>query len=240
MSWKIALTVALLSALVTGAVTVPVAYKLTGMHGVSEFEGKRSMYVVFYFVPLAFIGGFLLGLLGSKLSGALEWSHFWKAAGLSIGLGQLLVWGVAGISTLSLPASLKSTSIALDVEALVPLARVNEALRAPGAIRMSLYAGDQDNRSVEVDTALYREENGHLVVVARAPLYSRSSLRILSFHLDTVWLAFDLPLPPEPTPTAQWSAPAAMRDATTSASNTVWSDVQLRYRVIDLGDTLAR
>lgn len=103
MSWKLALAVALLTAVVTAIVTAPVADKLTRMHGVSDFEGGRGMAIAFILIPAGFIGGFLLGLLGTKLAHGTEWAHFWKAAGLSIILGQVALFGTAGLSALSIP-----------------------------------------------------------------------------------------------------------------------------------------
>ncbi len=235
MSWKIALTVALLTALVTAFITAFVADKVTGLHGVSDFEGKRGYAVVFLFIPAGFIGGFLLGLLGTKLVGAVEWAHFWKSFGLSVLMGQVALFGIAGLSLLSIPRAPKALEqpLAVEVEVLVPVARIPEGAREPGRIRMSLYAGDQDNRSVEVDTARYREEEGVLVVPAIAPLNSRSAVRILSFHIEEhTWLAFDLPLPPVPEASERWSEPAPMRDARTAGSRAELSDVLLRHRVV--------
>jgi hypothetical protein len=234
MSWKIALTVALVSGLVTAVVTAPVAYKLTSLHGVSEFEGKRSVYVFFFFVPLAFIGGFLLGLLGTKLTGAVEWAQFGKAATLSVGLGLGTLAAIAGLSYLSVPrAPLQAgKALALEVEVLVPSELLTPNYREPNVIRMGLYAGDNDNRVVTVDTNDFREEPGLLVVPALAPLYSHAPMRSLSFHLAETWLAFDLPLPPKPTADSTWSTLAPMRDATTAGANSVWSEVKVRYRVM--------
>jgi hypothetical protein len=234
MSWKIAFAVALVSGLVTAVVTIPVAYKLTDLHGVSEFEGKRSMYVFFYFVPLAFIGGFLLGLLGSKLAGAAEWAEFLKAATVSVGLGLGALVAIAGLSFLSVPRTPMQAgkSLALEVEVLVPTALLTPNYREPYIIRMGLYAGDNDNRVVPVDTTKFREETDLLVVPALAPLYSHAPRRNLSFHLGETWLAFDLPLLPKPEVDSTWSTPAPMRDATTAGSNSVWSDVRVRYRVV--------
>lgn len=236
MSWKIAFAVAVVSGLVTAVVTVPVAYKLTGLHGVSEFEGKRSAYVFFYFVPLAFIGGFLLGLLGSKLVGAAEWAQFVKAATLSVGLGLGALVAIAGLSFLSAPRAPMQAgkALALEVEVLVPSELLIPNYREPYVIRMGLYAGDDDNRVVPVDTTNFREEEGLLVVPARAPLYSHAPTRVLSFHLENTWLAFDLPLPPKPTADSTWSTPAPMRDATTAGPNSVWSEIRSRYRVVAL------
>lgn len=234
MSWKIAFAVALVSGLVTAVVTAPVAYKLTGLHGVSEFEGKRSVYVFFYFVPLALVGGFLLGLLGSKLVGAAEWAQFWKATTLSVGLGLGALVAIAGLSFLSVPRAPMQAgkALAVEVEVLVPAELLTPNYREPYIIRMGLNAGDNDNRVVPVDTTNFREETGVLVVPALAPLYSHAPRRSLSFHLGETWLAFDLPLPYKPTADSTWSTPAPMRDATTAGATSVWSTIQVRYRVV--------
>lgn len=98
------------------------------------------------------------------------------------------------------------------------------------------YASDQDNRGLDVDVERYREEDGRLIVPALAPLFSRSSTRMLSFHLqDSTWLAFDFPLPPSPAQDTVWSEPAPLRDARTTGNRTMWSAVRLRYRVVQWG-----
>jgi len=235
MSWKIALVVALLTAVITAFVTAFVADKVTGMHGVSDFEGKRGYAVVFLFIPAGFIGGFLLGLLGTKLVGAVEWAQFWRAAGLSLLLGQVALFGIAGLTLLEIPRPPKvgGQALALDIEVLVPLERITPASRERNGIRMSLYAGDKDNRTVDVDTARFREDEGKLIVPALAELNSRSATRILSFHIEEhTWLAFDFPLPPSPVVSETWSQPAPLRDARATGSSTEPSDVLLRYRVV--------
>lgn len=237
MSWKIALLVALITAIATAIVTAPVAEKVTGMHGVSDFEGKRGYAIVFLFIPAGFVGGFLLGLLGTKLAGAVEWVQFWKALGLSLLLGQVALFGIAGLSLLGIPRppTVNGRELALEVEVLVPLDQLTPAARERDGLRMSLYAGSDDNRTVPLDTARYREENGMLIVPAEAGLFSRSSTRILSFHIgDAQWLAFDLALPSKPRADSTWSEPAPLRDAHTSGSNTKHSNVMLRYRVVEL------
>ncbi|MCC7503148.1 MAG: hypothetical protein IT229_11505, partial [Flavobacteriales bacterium] len=73
MSWMIAFVVALLNGVITALVTALVADHLTKLHKVSDREGGRGMAVVFLFVPAGFIGGLLLGLLGTYLVHATEW-----------------------------------------------------------------------------------------------------------------------------------------------------------------------
>jgi MFS family permease len=236
MSWKIALLVALLSGLVTAIVTAPVASKVTDMQGVSDFEGNRGYLVAFLLIPAGFIGGFLLGLVGTKLVGAVQWAQFWKAAGLSIALGQVALFGIAGLSVLSIPRPPKHNGhlLALEVEVSVPLARMTPHAQEPDQIRLSLYAGPKDNAYATVDRSRFREEGGYLVVPAVAELNSHSAMRTLSFHIEEhTWLAFDLPLPPTPDVTATWSAPAPLRHAHTTDMKTELTDVLIRYRVVE-------
>lgn len=240
MSWKIALVVALLTGIITALVTAPVADKVTRMHGVSDFEGGRGMGIAFVLIPAGFIGGFLLGLLGTKLVHALEWSQFWKALGLSVLLGQAGLWGIAGLSLLSIPRPplLDGEMLTLEVEVSVPLARLTPGAREPNGIRLSLYAGDKDNHYADIDRQRFREVNGMLVVTALAGVNSTPPFRTLSFHIeDHTWLAFDLNgLPPVPTASdLEWSELRPMRDASTAGREQTLSDVLLRYRVVKQG-----
>lgn len=237
MSWKIALVVALVSGIITAVVTAPVADSVSGKMGVSDFEGKRGYAVVFLFIPAGFIGGALLGLLGTKLVHAVEWAHFWKAAGLSILLGQVGLFSIAGLCLLGLPRPplIGGKELTLEVEVHVPLARITPRSREPQQIRMSLYAGPDDNNYLTVDTSTFREEDGKLVVPASGTLNSKAMGRTLSFHIEEhTWLAFDLnALPPSPTEKDfAWSALQPLREARTSGRNATTTDVHLRYRVV--------
>ena len=235
MSWKIALAVALLTAVITAVVTAPLADKVTRMHGVSDFEGGRGMAIAFILIPAGFIGGFLLGLLGTKLTGAVEWPQFWKAAGLSVVLGQVALFGIAGLSLLSIPRPplMNGQALDLEVEVLVPLERITPRAKEPDQLRLSLYAGDKDNQYADVDRDHFREENGRFIVPAVAQLNSKSYFRTLSFHIEEhTWLAFDLPLPATPQVNTTWSAAAPMREANTGGNGAPLTDVLIRYRVM--------
>jgi MFS family permease len=237
MSWKIALTVALLTAVVTAIVTAPVADKMTKVHGMSDFEGGRGMAIAFLFIPAGLVGGFLLGLLGTKLVGAVEWSHFWKAAGLSIALGQVALWGISGLSLLGIPRPplLDGQALALEVEVMVPKARITPRSLKPDQIRLSLYAGPKDNAYATIDRSRFREVDSMLIVHALATLNSQAYGRTISFHIgEGTWLAFDLDeLPAKPTAEHfEWSAPKPLRDAKGAGQQSALSDVLLRYRVV--------
>ena len=237
MSWKIALVVALLTAIITALVTIPVADKVTKAHCVSDFEGGRGMAIAFVLIPAGFIGGFLLGLLGTKLAHATEWLHFWKAAGISIGLGQLALYSIAGLSLLSIPRPplLQGKTLSLEVEVHVPLSRITEELRQPDKIRLSLYAGPKDNNYARIDTADYREEDSFLIVPAIASLNSRSYQRSISVHLGKdLWLSTEIDLAATPKEKDKaWTPLKAMRVTTLSGFDDTPSDILLRYRVVE-------
>jgi len=237
MSWKIAIAVALFTAVITAIVTAPVADKVAKIQGVSNFEGGRHMAVAFFFIPAGFIGGLLLGLLGAKLMHATEWAHFWKAAGVSVLLGQVLLFSILGLSSLSIPRSplMEGHRLALEMEVLVPIARITPRSKEPGQIKMSLYAGEKDNNYAVVDPTRFREENGMLIVPALANLNSTTTGRSISFHLDKdTWLALDLLLPAVPNKIdMEWSEPMPLRDARVAGPTSAISDVLLRYRVVE-------
>ncbi len=236
MSWKIALLVGLLNAILTAAVTIPVSDKVTRAMGVSDREGGRGMAIAFIFIPAGFIGGFLLGLLGTKLAHATMWMHFWKALGFSVLLGQGALLGIGGLFLLSQPRPplLDGHTIRLESEFRVPLAKLTPRSKEPDQIRVSLYAGPKDNQYAQVDRALFREEAGMLVVTAVSELNSRSPGRTLGFLIEEhTWLAFDLPLAAVPTAAdTVWTTPVPMREARRSGVDAVTSDVLLRYRVV--------
>lgn len=237
MSWKIALVVALLTAIITAVVTAPVADKVTKLHGVSDFEGGRGMAIAFVLIPAGFIGGFLLGLLGTKLAHATEWLHFWKAAGISIGLGQLALFSIAGLSLLSIPRPplLQGKNLSLEVEVHVPLSRITEELRQPDKIRLSLYAGPKDNHYARIDIADYREEDSFLIVPAIASLNSRSYQRSISVHIgEDLWLSTEIDLAATPKEVDKaWTPLKAMRVTTLSGFDDTPSDILLRHRVVE-------
>ncbi len=241
MSWKIALVVALLTAVITAVVTAPVADRLTKLHGVSDFEGARGMLIAFVLLPAGFIGGALLGLLGTKLVHATEWPQLWKALGLSVVLGQVVLFGIAGLSMLSIPRPprIDGQRLALEVELHVPMQRITERSREPDQIRLSLYAGPKDNAYATIDRSRFQESQDTLIVMALADLNSRSMQHVISFHIEEhTWLAFDLNrLPQAPTERdREWSALEPLRDARNARADAAKSDVLLRYRVVDAAE----
>lgn len=116
----------------------------------------------------------------------------------------------------------------------VPLERVTLQAKEPDQIRLSLYAGPKDNHYAAIDRSLFREEGGQLVVTAVAALRSRAHARTVSFHIEEhTWLAADIELPASPGEAqTTWSPLEPMREARTSGTDAVNTDVQIRYRVV--------
>ncbi|MBK8339175.1 MAG: hypothetical protein IPK99_03845 [Flavobacteriales bacterium] len=238
MSWKIALVVALLNAVITALVAMPVADRVTRAMDVSDFEGGRGMAIVFIFIPVAFIGGgFLLGLLGAKLVHAMEWAHFWKASGIALLLGQGSLFGIAGLALLSVvhPPVLDGHYLALRIEVYMPARLLPNGKLDRDKVKMSLYAGDKDNRYAEIDTAHIVHEGDTVMIPAEATLNSASAFRMLSITVEgTDGYALDpLPLPPKPTAKdLEWTARMPMREAKLTGTSYTFTDVLLRYRVV--------
>lgn len=237
MSWKIAIAVALLTAVITALVTAPVADKVTRMIGVPDREGGRGMLVAFILIPAGFIGGFLFGILGARLAHALEWAQFWRATGFSLALGLGALAAIAGVALLSVvrPPLLDRHSLALRIEVRVPARLLPAGPLDKGALRMSLFAGEQDNHYADIDTAHVRMQDDSLVVPGEARLYSKATFRMVGFHFDGTdgWALDPLPLPPVPTEKdLEWTAPMRMREARVNGTRYTFTDVMLRYRVV--------
>lgn len=234
MNWKIALTVALLSAFVTAIVTIPVANYVSQANGVSDQDGGRSMGIFFFLAPVVFVVAFLVGLLGTYLVHATEWAHFWKAIGASLGITMGVLCAIAGYFMLQAPITPVEggSPLVLEVEVHIPLARVPAHPKELDPMRMSLYAGPRDNQFGSIDTSLNHIENGNLIVRGIAGLNSTSYSRTISFHIDeNTWLALDkLTIAAKPSEKdSVWSALMPMRDATIAEPR--YTDVLARVRV---------
>ncbi len=237
MVWKIAIVVALLTAVVTAIVTIPVATYVSAANGISDQDGGRSMGIFFILAPLALIAGLLFGLLGTYLVHAVEWSQFWKATGVSLGMTMGVLLAISGYFMLqaSITPVEGGSPLVLEVEVHIPLERVPAHRDQFDPMRMSLYAGPRDNQFASIDTALNRTEKGKLIVTGLAGLNSTYSSRTVSFYIDAkTWVALDnLPIAAKPSEKdSVWSALMPMRHADAAGPEYQYSDVQARVRVV--------
>lgn len=235
MAWKIAIAVALVTAFVTAIVATPVANYVSQANGVSDQDGGRSMAIFFFLAPVVFVVAFFVGLLGTYLVHAMEWAHFWKATGASLGITMGVLFAIAGFFMLQAPIRPVEggSPLVLEVEVYIPLARVPAHRDEFDPMTMSLYAGPRDNQFASIDTALNRTGNGMLIVTGLAGLNSNSYSRTISFNIDqNTWLALDhLPIAAKPSEKdSVWSALMPMRDATIAEPQ--YTDVQARVRVV--------
>lgn len=239
MSWKIALVVALLCGLITAAVTAPVADKVTGKLGVSDREGGRGMAIAFIFIPLGFVGGLLLGLLGTKLAHAMEWGQFLKALGMGLGLSLAALGAIAGLFLLGVqrPPTLDGEVLDLEAEILVPRELGPQRPVDPRNPRVSLYAGPKDNQYVDVDRGRLDLKADTQTVAVRTRLNSVSGTRMLSLIIDDD-RSYTLDMPLQPVPRAedlQWTAAMPMRLSTITGNGYTFTPVMVRYRVVKAG-----
>lgn len=236
MSWKIAIVVALVTAVLLGLLTAPVADVVTRKLKVSNMEGGRG-YLVLFLILAALVGGVVVGLISTRLVGATVWAQFWKAQGLSVLIGAALVLGIAGIALLEevKPPRLNGRLLALEIEVYVPADRAPKAARAVDHLRMSLYAQRKDNAYIPIDTAGTRMEEGLLVVRARAPLHSASAERMLSLQVDdSISYTLDMPLRAKPRAAdLAWTERQPMRLSEVQGTAYTYTDVLARYRVVE-------
>lgn len=241
MNWKIAMTVAVLTAIIAAAVAIPVSIKVMEWRKVSNMEGAQGYAVAFIAIPAGLIAGFLLGLLGTKLVHAVEWAHFWKALGLSVVLGLAANLVVGGFVALGgggggpRTPSLKGPALVLELEVRVPEAKLTPDDLHPDGIRLSLYAGQDDNHYARIDTARYRHEDGQLVVTALADLNTRSNQRMIFFYVGshTQLKLMPLPLAAEPGEAdRQWTAFAPLEEAKHGGGTSTVNEARVRYRVV--------
>jgi MFS family permease len=238
MSWKIAILVAFLTAVITGAVTAFVADHVTKAMKVSNFEGGRG-YAVMFLILGALIGGVIIGLVTTGAVGAVDWGHFWKAQGWSLLASNGIVFTIAGLCLLSVPKQLLMDGelIALKAEIFVP-----DDLGPTGPpnekdLYLSLYAGKDDNHYVDIDTNRLRHEEGMLVIPVEADLNTVSPGRMLSLTVnDSIGYTLDMPLQPAPRKEdLAWTERLPMRLSKVSNVKYEYTRVLVRYRVVKKG-----
>jgi MFS family permease len=235
MSWKIALTVALLTGIIMACITAPVADHVTQKLKVSNMEGGRG-YLVVFLILVGLVGGAVVGLIGTRLAGAMAWGQFWKAAGLSLVIGNVVLFAIAGMFLMGIPKvpRMDGHPLALEIEMFLPLDLAPAEPPSSSNLRMSLYAGSDDNRYVEIDPNNVHREGDLLVIRTEAGLNTVAHTRKLSLLVgDTASFTLDMPL--QPAPHAEdlvWTERMPMRLSTITGSAYTYTSVMVRYRVV--------
>ena len=235
MSWKIAILIALITAIITAVVTAPVSDHVMKKMGVSNFEGGRG-YAVILFILLGFVGGLAIGLITTRVVGAVEWNEFWKAAGFSLLASHVVLFGIAGLCLLSKPKPplLDGHLLDLEAEIFLPKDLQPKDTLSDQNPRASLYASRDDNQYVEIDHKSIRPGGDMLVIPSTTRLNTISGGRMLSITLDdTMSYTLDMPLQPSPRKEdLEWTEHMPMRNSNITGNGYTFTEVMVRYRVV--------
>lgn len=241
MSWTIAITVALLTAIITGATTAFVADHVTRAMKVSEFEGGRG-YMVMFLVLAGVVGGLIIGIATSSMVGAAAWGMFWKTIGYALVASNGIVLAIGGMCLLSVPRKplLEGEEIALEIEVFIPDDLAPRGKPGKENMRMSLYAGKDDNRYVDIDFTRLRHAQDMLVIHTEASLNTVTPGRMLTITIDDrVGYTLDMPLGPAPRKEdLVWTERIPTRLSTVTNARYEYTRVLVRYRVIKKGRPL--
>lgn len=238
MSWKIAIVIALLTGLATAVVTAPVADHVTKKMKVSDREGGRG-YLVVFLILAGFAGGAVIGAITTGAMHAAQWGQFWRTCGVAVVAGQAALFAIAGLCLLSAPRPplLDGRTLALQVELFVPADLRPKDPPDQDDLSLSLYAGKDDNRYVDIPYDRLRLEEGTLVIPAEAPLNTISAERMLSLTVnDTMGYTLDLPLRPSPRRSdLDWTERMPLRLSRVTGTAYTYTSVLARYRVVMKG-----
>ena len=175
------ISVAIITAVVGGALGIFCGDYTTRMLRVSDMEGGRGMLVVFVIGPLAFIFGGIVGLIVGVVSKRPGFLGFMRAQVLSL----LIVGGIAGFFTGILylgsdkPPKIDGKNLTLDFELRIP-----SSIKIPEqpdgyAIRVSLYESNRENHYGFIDWNSIVRGNEQTIIAGHADLMTHSSNRSL-------------------------------------------------------------
>jgi len=204
------LLIGVLTALVTMVVAGYVAGLAVGWYRISSFEGGSGYFVVgMAFLGLA--GGFIIGMVVSRVVAARANPGFGKALGLALGTSLGIVLAVGTIARLQadVPPMLDGQELLLAVEIRWPdgqtpaESNASSDGRTPGA--WSLVLSSSSGRTVRASRSgpLWREdarlEDGRWVVPGAVELFTSRGERILDVQPDgLIENGFIVPLPGRP------------------------------------------
>ena len=236
MSWSIAISVALLNALITGALAVFASFFLMHALNISDREGGVGMAIIFYIGPLALAVGLLCGFVATWWTGTTEWSQFWKALGYASALPFTITLLVIAVQLMGRPVvpKINGQTLMLQAEMFIPTSLVAEELIRHPETRASLYAGDKDNQYITVDTAGITAVEGGFLIPLHGPLNTAAILRMLTFSPYTGGsLTLDLPLRSKPAQSdTGWTQPMPLRRGVLANGTYDQTMATARYRVV--------
>jgi len=175
------ITIAFLTAIAGGILSVVASLYLTELYHVSNFEGGRGMLIFFALAPLGLIVGFIIGLVVALRSRENGFGGFARAKGIALGIALGLAAIVSGVLYLAAdhPPKLDGKPLALEFELKIPPALKLPAQPDVQTLHASLYANNRDNRYALLDYNKIASRDGYFLFRARRRC-SRKLLIVIS------------------------------------------------------------
>jgi len=178
-----ALAVACLTAIAGGFIALFSSAYLTDLYKVSNFEGGRGMLIIFFFVPVGLLIGFVVGLIFGLRSRKPGFSGFAKTLGFALASIIVLGGAVTGAAYLvaSKPPLLNGKSLVLDFELKIPSTLQFPAEPSENNLHAALYTNNREDDHATIDYKAIRREDESMIVpgTGTATLMSQNSHREL-------------------------------------------------------------
>lgn len=247
MTWPSSIVIGLVAGAVSAALAMFAADRGMGWHGVSDFEGKRGMMMVFIFGPAGFAVGAVAGILVARgrmpgTAGAAA-----GALGLSLAISTALVAAGLGAAWLSADhaPTIEGRALGLEYEIRLPPGfPVRDSLES-AEFRVGLVASGRDRAFTRVDFDNVRTVDSFVIVSGRGDIRStrQRSLSVNhgSFAESRPSQFVDLPLAPRPgKEDFEWSPWLTMSRRMDLSQVPASERAQVRYRVRFADDTPPR
>ena len=236
--WPVALLVALVNGIVGAVLCLPVAIWGMKIHHVSHFEGSSSFGVVFIWMPLAAIIGFLAGFgisFATRRRGFPEYAYRQGIAVLAIVGVIVLGGGVAYVTAVhSRGPVIDGKRIALEIELRVPTnGRTIEQLKAVGFdARVDAVLEDESPDGSPLWSQAVRTDEFITVPMWAMLRAENMSYTIAAYDAHESWHTFKVAMPPTPRKVdEQWSDwKVSLWPATTNKPREV-EECHARYRI---------
>lgn len=197
------LAIACLTAITGALIALFSSAYLTDLYKVSNFEGGRGMFIIFFFVPLGLLIGFVIGLIVALRSRRPGFAGFTKALGFALASMVVLGSAVTAVAYLAAnkPPLISGKLLTLEFELKIPPTIQLPAEPSENNLHASLYANNRDNGYASIDYKAIRREDNSVIVPGTATLMSQSSNRELLASIENAPAGtqfISLPLPAAP------------------------------------------
>ncbi|MGE0441311.1 MAG: hypothetical protein AB7L66_22090 [Gemmatimonadales bacterium] len=235
MGWGWSILVGLVNAALCTAVGAFAADRGTQWHGVSNMEGGRGMFIVFVFMPLAFVGGLAIGLWVARHREVSDFvgglARLGLAAAVSLGLIAVLT-GFAWI-TADHPPTIDDRELDLVFEVRLPADYPvpADSLRDHD-FRVSVVVSNSDRAYAQLELDSVRVDADRTIVPGHSFLRSRGirTVAVTTGNTTSSRQSLDLPLAPSPKAAdLEWTDWMPLRPGGPDPPG--FGTIEVRYRV---------